>query len=559
MNNHFVWQWRINYTLRFNQVIYWLQRIPLLGHLFSPAWFKAQKTKTAFSILVIIFNFFIQFLRKVLYYGLLWLFAIILSQISAQKAQNEGQVLNIYMLLLISFNLILGSLSQLIPVERGNQLEVIFIKIFMAEPYTFYRSKYLRQALEYLIFNGIVGMYFFWKNGIHPAHIFSFLILVTGLRLLLNIIGFYCYRLKDKQPDLWLNVIVITAMVIAFLGTAFFIWQKDYFKLNLEPLFDWRAARAGVALGLLALWLWLISKERINRAAYRLISFETLKTAEAETDNISTIEVAITDEDLQLSEDDQKLNSVLVRTIGAREANYYSGVSYLNQIFFKRLGHLFLKQIRWRALILIVLFTAAIGASIYFRDQLIDENGDTPMYIMPFISVILCYGINLGEFFTKFCFYHLDRKMMKYSFYRDPALILESIKIRFWQNFLYNLPLLLIMLIGTGGLYLAIDRSDVGNLLLTWLTQIVVMLMFSMHFLIMYYTLQPFTESLQSKSPSYTIINGIIYILVFFSGNLLTKENFYFYPLFFIAVSVVYIPLGLYLVYKLAPRQFKLR
>lgn len=508
---------------------------------------------------MIIFNFFIKLLRKVLYYGFLLLLAIILSQISTPEVPDEGQVLNIYMLLLISFNLILGSLLQLISIERGNQLEVIFVKIFMAEPYTFYRSKYLRQALEYLIFDGVVGMYFFWINSIHPAHMFSFLILVTGLRLLLNIIGFYCYRLKDKQPDLWLNVIVITAVVMAFFGTAFFIWQKDDFNLNIEPLFDWRAVGAGVALGLLALWLWLISKERINRATYRLISFETLKTTEAEIDNISAIGVSISDDDLQLSEDDQKINSVLVRTAGAREGNYCSGVSYLNQIFFKRLGHLFFKKIRWRALILIILFIVAIGASIYFRDQLIDENGDTLMYIMPFISVLLCYGVNLGEFFTKFCFYHLDRKMMKYSFYRDPTLILESIKIRFWQNFLYNLPLLLIMLIGTGGLYLAIDRSDVGNLLLTWLTQIVVMLMFSMHFLIMYYTLQPFTESLQSKGPPYTIINGIIYILVFFSGNLLTKDNFYFYPLFFIGVSVIYIPLGLYLVYKLAPRQFKLR
>lgn len=48
MHNHFVWQSRINYTLRFNQIIYWLQRIPVLGHLFSTAWYKAKKQRLLF-------------------------------------------------------------------------------------------------------------------------------------------------------------------------------------------------------------------------------------------------------------------------------------------------------------------------------------------------------------------------------------------------------------------------------------------------------------------------------------------------------------------------------
>lgn len=550
MIKHFIWQWRVNQTLKFNRHLYWLQKIPLIGRLISSKWYKSQRTKKSVQIIAALTNFVFGIIGKVSYYFILFAAAsFILEMSNGETVASYSQSLQSYLFLLLLVSGLLGSMMNILPMAREDQLEVIFIKIFRIEPYTYYRTKYTREALVYLFFDGMVAAGVFAWRGLPPLQALCFITLVAGLRYLLSVVGFWLYRPHAKRPEAIGSSLLIAACFLTGIGGALFFINSWQLKLDIRLFFDWRALMLGIIFSLIALYLWQSSHQRINRIAYHLISFQTLKTMQVDTENLNRKEVELDQADIHLNSDKAK----------NKLHKEYSGIRYLNELFFERLGHLFRRQIRNRLLILIAIFVVASVAATYFKPHLIDENGDSPLVVMPFVSVIMCYGFNIGEYFTKFCFYNLDRQLLRYRFYREPTIVLESIKIRFWKNFSYNLPLLFAMMIGSTLLFLVIDREGWPMLMLTWVTQIVAMLLFSMHFLIMYYTLQPFTESMQTKSPAYTIINMAIYALVFFSANLFSDENFLWYPVMIIVLAIIYLPIGLYLVVRLAPKQFKRR
>lgn len=562
MIKHFIWQWRVYQALKFNTRIYWLQKIPFVGKWVSSDWYKSQGTKRLLNIIVAIFNFVGTVINKAAYYFFLFGVASFLMEMSnGSTVSTLAQKQQSYLFILFVLGGVMGTVLKLAPITREDQLEVIFIKIFSITPYNYYRGKYYRQYLEYLIYDSLIAACVFGLNGLNPMRAVCFIAGVTGLRFLLTVLGFRLYRPDSKYPDGIQIAIIMLVFFIGSLAGGIIFWENIHLKLSLAPFFGLPALFGGLFMGLIALLLLSRWGTFINRLTYRLMSFETLKTLQIDTKNIDAKQVEMDEKDIHMQMGAKGLTGDFEnnRTESESMQTNESGIAYLNRIFFKRLGHLFFKQIRNRVIILTLLFVVGIGASIYFKPYLFDENGESVLDVLPFLSVIICYGMNIGEYFTKFCFYNLDRNMIHYRFYRQPEMVLQSIKIRFAKNFLYNVPLLIVLIIGSGILYWIINPGNQSLLVLIWATQIMSMLFFSMHFLIMYYILQPFTVSMQAKSPAYTVINALIYLFVFFSHNLLGAENFMLYPVIIIVVALIYIPIGLYLVRKLAPKNFKLR
>lgn len=84
------------------------------------------------------------------------------------------------------------------------------------------------------------------------------------------------------------------------------------------------------------------------------------------------------------------------------------------------------------------------------------------------------------------------------------------------------------------------------------------MLFFSFHHLILYYLIQPFTESMKTKSPAYNIINGVTYFL-FFQFHRVTQGVPMLFVWILLGIIILYIPFGLWAVMRFATKRFRLR
>ena len=79
---------------------------------------------------------------------------------------------------------------------------------------------------------------------------------------------------------------------------------------------------------------------------------------------------------------------------------------------------------------------------------------------------------------------------------------------------------------------------------------------FSVHYLVIYYLLQPFNKDLKIKKASYNIVYSLTAYIAFMLGEVsMSSLNFSIFGLLF---TILYIALALYLVYRFAPLTFKL-
>ena len=133
--------------------------------------------------------------------------------------------------------------------------------------------------------------------------------------------------------------------------------------------------------------------------------------------------------------------------------------------------------------------------------------------------------------------------MLTYRFYRQPDAILGLFKARLKTIVKINLMPALVIACGLPFLLFVTGGTEYYlNYLLLFVSILAMSVFFSVHHLVLYYLLQPYNVHMESKSGVYTVR---IPTLIFASLTIL--------------FSVIYIIVALILVYKYAPRYFKLK
>ena len=80
---------------------------------------------------------------------------------------------------------------------------------------------------------------------------------------------------------------------------------------------------------------------------------------------------------------------------------------------------------------------------------------------------------------------------------------------------------------------------------------------FSVHYMVLYYLLQPYNVQLESRNAAYGIANAVTYIVCYFFIQ--RKMPTLVFGTAMTVFCVVYIVVALLLVYRKAPKTFKLR
>jgi len=147
---------------------------------------------------------------------------------------------------------------------------------------------------------------------------------------------------------------------------------------------------------------------------------------------------------------------------------------------------------------------------------------------------------------------------MTYSFFKTPESILKTFRVRLRTLVTYNL--IPAAVLGLGLSLLMFMAGGVENPLeYVLVTGSIVMLsvFFSVHNLTLYYLLQPYDVSTDMKSHSYTMASTITYFICLILSQ--QKIPLTVYCGVCIAGTAVYFVAACVLVYRLAPRTFRLR
>lgn len=253
--------------------------------------------------------------------------------------------------------------------------------------------------------------------------------------------------------------------------------------------------------------------------------------------------------DVQMKDDDIEVDADKLKRIQKKQ-----GYEYLNALFFARHRRVLFKPVLTRL--------AAIGmVAALFALMITKKTFDLqPREIteMTPIMVFLMYLLSVAGKATKAMFYNCDNSMLKFAFYREPKTILRNFGIRLRRIAAYNL------LIGAAVctaimLVVALSGGQIFTtaLIAMYLTILLLAVFFTVHYMFLYYVLQPYTSDLTIKSPVYSAVNYIVYFLCLICLQIEHAGLIFMFGV--IGATLLYCIVALLLVYRLAPRLFRVK
>ena len=233
-----------------------------------------------------------------------------------------------------------------------------------------------------------------------------------------------------------------------------------------------------------------------------------------------------------------------------------SGFAFFHDLFVKRHSKILTKAVKKQSVIILVIIVAMI-IGFQFNEEFKNQTNDILMRYLPYF-VFIMYCINRSSSVTQAMFMNCDHSMITYRIYRTPKVILGIFKERLKTLITINLlPATLIELGLASLLYLSGGTDNPINYLVLFVSIIAMSIFFSVHYLVMYYLLQPYNVSTEIKSSTYKIVQAITYFVCWYMIQIqLPTLSFGIATIIF---CIAYSLISLFLAYKYAPKTFKLR
>ena len=172
--------------------------------------------------------------------------------------------------------------------------------------------------------------------------------------------------------------------------------------------------------------------------------------------------------------------------------------------------------------------------------------------------VFIMYAINRGTNFTQALFMNCDHSLLTYSFYKQPSFILRLFQIRLREIMKINAVPALVIGIGLALILFATGGTDNPlNYVVLVVSILCMSLFFSIHYLTIYYLLQPYNAGTELKSGTYRIVLSVTYVICFALMRL--RMPIMIFGIMTIVFCVLYSIVASILVYRLAPKTFRLR
>ena len=509
-------------TYRVNSILYSLKQIPLLRRFLPSSLYQVKGFKILANILSVLWELLSLFLFKLLYF----LFMVCGPEPLYQKSSPALVFLHI-----LFFLTLIGSyLNNSFLSPRLDQYYAIVLLRMNARSYTLvgYGYTLVKGILGFLPFTLLFGL----CRGVPLWLCLLIPFCVAGTKLAAAAYALHGYekngnaRSENKlQKFAWL--LTLPLLALAYLLPA-----------------------AGLTLpfwGAAVLWLiWIpigffCLRRILSFGFYREINQELLAQLFQQMD--AAKRAAKTASERAISDD---------VSITSRK----KGFEYFNELFLRR--H---RKILWRSSLRLTAFLGILccGSLIFllFWPAFRPDVNQMVMTWLPYFTFIM-YLINRGTNFTRALFMNCDHALLTYSFYKQPEFILKLFKIRLREIMKVNTPPALVISAGLCLiLYVSGGTANLLNYLILAVSILSMSFFFSIHYLTIYYLLQPYTFGTEMKGGTYRVVTLLTYWGCYALMNL--RLPIILFGAACIVFCLIYSVLACILVYRFAPQTFRLR
>lgn len=474
--------WSIQTTYRVNSILYGLKQIPGLKQLLPEQLYQVRGLKVFAMALSLIWGFLCLFGGKAAY------FALLLSWPPHFYPELPENQVYLHLLFILTF---IGTFFNTGFAEPNYQRYYAVCLLRMnAKSYTLTQFGWgmTKTVVGFLPFSVLFG----WGSGVPLWFCFLVPFCVVGGKLIMAARDLRAFERRGGvlRENLWLK------------------WSGAAALLALAYALPWIGfgipARVSMGLMLLMLLLGLVSLFTFRRfQSYRQLNQQVLEKFFNNTENVAN--------SVQNNTHD------LIST-GSSVSSSKKGFEYLNELFIKRHRKL-LWQATWKISAVCGGLVIAGVLALRLFPELIPTVREVILYSLPFWAFIL-YFLSRGSGFTRALFINCDHCLLTYSFYKQPKSILKLFRIRLWEICKINVLPAVILGLGLDVILLAAGGTDVWmEYLVVPMTLISMSLFFAIHYLTLYYLLQPYNAGTEIKSGTYQIITGCTYFVCY----LLTK------------------------------------
>ena len=509
-------------TYRVNSILYAIKQIPLIKKIVPEYLYRVQGFKILANIISVIYEIFSAFIGKLIY------FLVMLSLPLLLYNNTNSYDVFLHILLFLS---IIGSFVNSYMFEDSKQGYYAIVNLNMdARKYVL--SNYFYSIIKVIVFFGLFGAIFGLLAGLKIWQCLLIPIFVVGVKLSVIPLIFHRYEKKGtKASDSIFGKLQFVAIAV-LLAVAYGL---PYFSIVIPSYISIIIMSAFIITGLLSV------KRILSFKYYREIYREVL--LDSKVVNVDTTKIIREQSHKSISSD---------TTITSKKI----GFEYLNELFIKRHHKILWKSTKYISIVCLCLFAVIIYLIQIFSEVKTEVNG-LLMNSLPYFLFIM-YAINRGMSYTQCLFVNCDHSLLTYSFYKKPKFILDLFKIRRREIIKINILPATIIGIGLATLLFVSGGTDNPlNYAVLVVSVICLSVFFSVHNLTIYYLLQPYNADTEIKSGMYQVIMTVTYMVCYIMIQV--ELPTIAFGLSAIIFCVLYCIIACVLVYKLAPKTFKIR
>lgn len=528
MFNIFTKVYQISFAQNINMWIYYIKKLPLLGKHIPETLYKSTNAKTILANIIRVLIFIFGFIKKYLYMFLM----VVLPAFCISKV-TDINISDIKFHIFFFLSFIMGPfMNNKFTSDITKDFYMINLMRINAKKY--YLSKMIFSYIEYFIYFVFPMMLLgctFLQALVITLEFVAFRIIVQGFLLLVS---------STKKKPIFTNglysiLLILIPSIMAY-GFHFF---GITFKIK-ELLLYIPSIIVILVLAISSLY-YLFKSNKYYLLSKIIISRE-------DTNNINMLTSEATFNDVKL--DEKKINSKNLKKDKYKDK---IGMEYLNLKFLERHKKVLINPVKLRVYIIAILSLLAIIVTIFFSEF----NNKISEFILSSsgILVFVLYCISIGEKTTRAFFFNCDNSLLRYKFYKEPKVILSNFKSRLKITLMLNSIPAVTLAIGML-LTLIFSRGDIIRFIPIFISIITLAGFFSIHYLFLYYIIQPYTSQLTIKSPVYKIASFIVYIVSYQCLQVRTKSILF--TISIIIITIAYILIAITAIYKYAPKRFKL-
>lgn len=241
----------------------------------------------------------------------------------------------------------------------------------------------------------------------------------------------------------------------------------------------------------------------------------------------------------------------------SRKYEEKEGYDYLNAIFFERHKRIVSRAVKSRIIIILAVGLIGAVALLFVGAQMKQKTFEAMTQMMP-VMVFVMYLESTGGRICKAMFFNCDISLLKYGYYREADAILKNFKIRLRKLLMLDaVPAAIICGMILLWTLLCGEILSVWKVIPLMAGSLLLSAFFCLFHLFMYYITQPYTEEKTVKSPIFSVVNALVYFGCYLCLQIQTGS--WLFTLGVLAVTIIFIPLSYFCVFRFAPKTFKIR